>query len=242
MMESLRQIVGRMGQDPVIIAELVNKRSLTSDQLHNNLDTMKKREIRIAGAVAERRKQDGNLVFPNQDLRAAETLRLLAADSDYQIAMTLVDEIRQRLRELDAEIEMTGRRNNADQNIIAMVTAFISSGMQQEAHGILAVYMPEKSSSQEAVNVVVGEQSGSSENRVLAEVPNRGVFLVLEARPGKSPETIRAYCEGPDGKKVAVYAKNGNGQMLLRCLGKRVKIECTPGDKGLIAYKVEPIA
>lgn len=244
MMEALNQIVCRLGQDPQIIAALVNERSLTSDQLHNYLDILREREIRLAGSVAERKKQDSSLVFPNQDLRAAETLRLLAADTEYQNAKTNVDKIRQQLRLLDAEIELSGRRNNADQKIIALVTTFINAGMQQEVHGILSAYLQEEPVFQDTqINESPVETNRSSiGNGLKAGTNNDKIFLVLEARPSKSPGTVRAFCEGSDGQKVAVYAKNGNGQTLLRCLGKKVKIECTPGDKGLIAYKVEPVA
>lgn len=243
MIEVLNQMVNRLGQDPHAIAELVKKRSLCSDQLHNSLNTMREREINLAGYVADRRKQDGSLVFPNQDLRAAETLRLLAIDNDYQTAKTFVDETRQQLREFDSELEMIGRRNNADQKIIALVTAYISNGMQQEANSILNAYMSEEITSAAAIqNTVENAVNQTIRSGNQNSVATDGVFLVLEARPSRSPETIRAYCEGTDGRKVAVYAKNGNGQMLVRSLGKRVKIECTPGDKGLFAYKVEPVA
>ncbi|MBO8128053.1 MAG: single-stranded DNA-binding protein [Peptococcaceae bacterium] len=47
---------------------------------------------------------------------------------------------------------------------------------------------------------------------------------VLEARTTQSG-TVRAWCESGDGKKTAVFAKNGAGQMLLSAVGKRVSIQ-----------------
>jgi len=65
-----------------------------------------------------------------------------------------------------------------------------------------------------------------------------GTFTVLEARPGKSPGTVRAYCQAADGSKYAVYAKNGSGQALAGAVGRRVTVKYRQGDKGLIALDV----
>lgn len=66
-----------------------------------------------------------------------------------------------------------------------------------------------------------------------------GTFTVLETRAGKSPGTVRAYCQAADGNKVAVYAKNGNGQVLAGAVGKTVNVKYRQGDKGLIALNVQ---
>lgn len=67
-----------------------------------------------------------------------------------------------------------------------------------------------------------------------------GVFTVLETRAGKSPGTVRAYCQaiGSD-QKVAVYGKNGNGQVLAGAVGKTVAVKYRQGEKGLIAVNVQ---
>ena len=68
------------------------------------------------------------------------------------------------------------------------------------------------------------------------------VFTVLEARPGSSPGTVRAWCEGADGRKVAVYGKNGAGEALAGAVGRRVEVRYRRGDKGLIAVEARPVA
>ena len=66
-----------------------------------------------------------------------------------------------------------------------------------------------------------------------------GEFTVLEARLGKSPGTVRAYCEASDGNKYAIFAKNGNGKKLSTAIGKTIRAKYIQGDKGLIAFEVE---
>jgi hypothetical protein len=64
-----------------------------------------------------------------------------------------------------------------------------------------------------------------------------GIFTILEVRDGRSPGTVRAWCEGPEGK-VAVFAKNGTGQALRDALGRQIEARYRRGDKGLIAFSV----
>ena len=47
---------------------------------------------------------------------------------------------------------------------------------------------------------------------------------VLEAKETKNPGTVRAWCE-IDGKKEAIFAKNGTGKVLLGSIGKNVAIK-----------------
>lgn len=46
----------------------------------------------------------------------------------------------------------------------------------------------------------------------------------LEARPGSSPSTVRAWCEGADGRRVAVCGKNGAGEALAQAVGLRAEV------------------
>ncbi|MGI6284851.1 hypothetical protein SEF58_03415 [Neomoorella humiferrea] len=65
-------------------------------------------------------------------------------------------------------------------------------------------------------------------------------MTVLEARPGSSPGTVRAWCEGAEGK-VVVYGKNGAGEALAGAVGKKVQVRYRHGNKGLIAVEVRPV-
>lgn len=112
----------------------------------------------------------------------------------------------------------------------------------------------ETSEIEAAIASVIGHQLNTVEkmeqvqpavDRTEADQHNNGMesgeFLVLEARPGSSPGTVRAYCEGKDGNKQAIFAKNGMGQKLSQALGKKVFVKYRQGDKGLIAYVVDII-
>lgn len=83
--------------------------------------------------------------------------------------------------------------------------------------------------------------SDQSKSRANGDGTQSGIFTVLEARPGKSEGTIRAYCQAEDGQKVAVYGKNGNGQALAGNIGKQVNIRFRHLDKGLFAVSVQPV-
>ncbi|MGB9804374.1 hypothetical protein, partial [Desulfofundulus sp.] len=80
-----------------------------------------------------------------------------------------------------------------------------------------------------------GGQVPPSQNAQADDGTETGTFKVLEARPGKSPGVVRAYCRAKDGTKHAVFAKNGAGQALAGAVGKTVEIKYRQGDKGFIA-------
>ncbi|ABO49387.1 hypothetical protein Dred_0849 [Desulforamulus reducens MI-1] len=67
-----------------------------------------------------------------------------------------------------------------------------------------------------------------------------GVFNILEIRDS-SPGTIRAWCDGEDGSKSAIFVKNGMRQKVIQAqeLGKKIFVKYRQGDKGLIAYGVD---
>jgi hypothetical protein len=67
-----------------------------------------------------------------------------------------------------------------------------------------------------------------------------GTFTVLEVRAGKSEGTVRAYCQGEDGAKVPIYAKNGAAQALSKAVGKKVVVKFRRLDKGLFALEARP--
>lgn len=62
---------------------------------------------------------------------------------------------------------------------------------------------------------------------------------VLEARPGKSENVIRAYCETGDGERVAVYGKNGTGRKLAALVGQEITVRFKEGNYGWFAVAVK---
>jgi hypothetical protein len=81
-------------------------------------------------------------------------------------------------------------------------------------------------------------QQGQPDGQTAGDGTETGTFKVLELRQGKNQGVVRAWCEGADGRKVAVFAKNGAGQALAGAVGKTVEIKYRQGDRGLIALNV----
>lgn len=79
-----------------------------------------------------------------------------------------------------------------------------------------------------------GNGNGSASNNGFKEAK----VTVLEARPGKSEGTIRAYCQTEGGEKVAVYAKNGTGKKLAGAIGEAVAVKYKEMDHGWFAVAV----
>lgn len=242
MMENLKEIIRRLSDDPDRIATMIIQRAAASDELHSHLDMIQSREVKIAGDVAGRRKNDGSLVFANRELREAEAIRILATDTDYIEAKTNADFARTQLRQLDAAIESATRRNSSDEKIVGLITALINAGKCQEANEIVLNYQvgaattSNNSIQQEKQDINQGTSNNAT--AVDTNATTTALVTVLEARPGTSPGTIRAYCKAQDGTKVAVFAKNGNGQTLLSAIGLKVQIEYQKVDRGWFAYKV----
>lgn len=253
MREVLIDIAKRLGEVPTLSGELVKKRAEVSDTLHKNLDSMKEREVQVAGAVASEKNGDGKCVYPNEQARQAEFARRLQADTEYQNVKAEVDRLRQELRELDARIEETGRRHRSDSNMACLVASLLGAGLKEDAEAVLTAYAGGTGMAAEV------EDAGKTvEHDSHAEAPAKpaapetpapsggedletGVFKVLEARPGKNEGTIRAYVEGTEGK-VALYAKNGAGKALAAAVGRTVEAKYRRLDKGLYAVQVRPVA
>ncbi|AEG15167.1 hypothetical protein Desku_1587 [Desulfofundulus kuznetsovii DSM 6115] len=82
------------------------------------------------------------------------------------------------------------------------------------------------------------DQKAQPDGQTAVDGTETGTFKVLELRQGKNQGVVRAWCEGADGRKVAVFAKNGAGQALAGAVGKMVEIKYRQGDRGLIALGV----
>ncbi|MEW5934517.1 MAG: hypothetical protein AB1816_13150 [Bacillota bacterium] len=243
MRETLEAVAKRLGELPALAGELVRRRAEVSDALHKALDRAKEIEARVGGEVAAVKNGDGRPVYGNEAARAAEIAQRLTADRAYQEARTEADRFRRELAELDARIEETGRRHRSDANLAYLVASLIGAGLRPEAEAVLAAYaegcatqtgiLPEAVAPGGAEPVQAEEPAPAKGDDLL-----EGTFKVLEARSGKSPGTVRAWCEADDGTKVAVFGKNGTAKALSAAVGKRVTIRYRKLDKGLFAVKV----
>ncbi|MDH7577166.1 MAG: hypothetical protein QHH75_04900 [Bacillota bacterium] len=243
MREVLVDIAKRLGEIPTLSGGLVKRRAEVSDALHKSLDSMKDREVQVAGAVAAEKNGDGKPAFPNEQARQAEIARRLAADPGYTFTRAEADLRRAELKELDAEIEQVGRRHRSDSNVAYLVASLLGAGLKEDAEAVLTAYAEgtgktvEHDSHAEAPAKPAAPETPAPSGGDDLET---GVFKVLEARPGKSDGTIRAYVEGPEGK-VALYAKNGAGKTLAASVGRTVEAKYRHLDKGLYAVSLRPV-
>ncbi len=243
----LSGIIERLLTGPDRIAALISERADVSNAINSFLDIIQEREVSISGIVADRRKQDGSSVFPLAALRQAEICRMLKTDTSYQQAKNGASEAQCRLQQLDAALEKATRQNDSDNNMVALVTALISSGRGNVAEDTLKAYCQcPVGNAENAATPIVVESSNANQPSVVGSEQNpqggTAIVKVLEARTSNASGTIRAFCEMPDGSKVAIYAKNGYGQLLQKSQGNSVKVEYNVVKKGWFAYKVEPAA
>lgn len=247
MREVLMEIAKRLGEVPVQAGELVRRRAEISDALHRALDALKQREVEVAGAVASERNGDGKPAYPNEQARAAEIAKRLAADTGYTFAKAEADLLRQELRELDARIEETGRRHRSDSNMAYLVASLLNAGLTADAEAVLTAYAEGACTptqvpapTQEAQPAAPQAPAGSGKSK--EDGLETGTFEVLEVRPGSKEGTIRAYCESETTGKIAVYAKNGEGRTLASAIGRKVELKYRRVDRGLFAVSVRPVA
>jgi len=208
-----------------------------------SLDDLKAREAEVAGAVAAETDGNGGKKYPNEAARNAEIQRRLAADAGYQALRAEADRLRQELRAADAEIEQVGRRHRSDANMAYLVASLLGAGLRAEAEAALAAYGEPQEAPEEPQAQAEAEPKpdAQAQGQAKADGLETGTFTVLEVRAGKSEGTVRAYCEGPDGK-TAVYAKNGAAKVLSGAAGRKVEVRFRRLDKGLFAVEARPVA
>ena len=243
MRETLIQIANRLREAPDRAGKLVLRRGVISDELHVTLEAIKIREAEVAGAVAVETDGNGGKKYPNEAARNAEIQRRLAADAGYQALRAEADDLRRELRMLDAEAEQVGRRHRSDSNMAYLVASLLGAGLRAEAEAVLAAYGAETEAAEAQAEPKAQEPKAEPEaqGQAKADGLETGTFTVLEVRAGKSEGTVRAYCEGPDGK-TAVYAKNGAAKVLSGAVGRKVEVKFRRLDKGLFAVEARPVA
>lgn len=231
--------------------------------LHDTLDEVKKHEVLVAGQVAAERKSN-QLVFPNEDVRKAETLRRLDRDGEYQSLKEKLQDARVNLAFAEAELEREKAGHSGLVAITGFIAAMVNAGQISDLKNIEAVMAgmlghgeQGNKAGQDAAGGVANSRNHQGQPLSAPAQPpvqgftqtdaqedndvESGAFMVLEARESR-PGTVRGYCQSPDGNKVAIYAKNGNGQILAQAIGGFVQVTFRRGDKGLIATSVKKVS
>jgi len=223
----LTDLAARLAAAPEAAAELTARRKAVSDELHRALDRMKEIEARVSGEVAAEADESGNRRFPNEAARAGEIARRLAADPEYQQCRAAADRLREELRGLDAEIERVQRRHQSDAALASVAAALFQAGRADLAEAALAAYGGD-GRPQAGAGAQPREERGDGLQE--AEV------VVLAARMNDNG-VVRAWCEAADGSRVAVFARDAAGSVLLNSRGRRVRARCRRVDRGLYAVE-----
>lgn len=205
------------------IEDLVIQKHISRNTLYDNVDRVKEREARINPANRDSDKSLQNLRAQLDDSRANFALSEAAYEK--------------------AKSEQAGLIS-----LVGLLAAYSQAGKDTtELEAALAKQLGvnqvrEQNSSNPAgeETEASGQEEGQSTSRNdFSNGIQTGKFKVLEARPGTSPGTVRAYCESGDGSKCPIFAKNGNGKKLAGAIGREVSVKYCQGNKGLIAIEVE---
>ncbi len=231
--------------------------------LYDILDAVKRHEVLVAGQVASERKGNQQ-AYPNEDVRKAEILRRLERDDEYKSLKKKLQDARATLTLTEAELEREKAGHSGLVAMTGLITAMVNTGQISDLKNVEAVMagmLGHRDQGDNAGQAVAGgvANSGNHQGQPLGtpeQTPvqgstqsatqednevESGAFMVLEARESK-PGTIRGYCQSPDGNKIAIYAKNGNGQTLTQAIGGFVQVTFRRGDKGLIATNVKMVS
>lgn len=228
--ELLKSIVKEIKNAPEDISQLMTERKDIGCKMSKKIEEQKKYEIVFMAKVA-----DGSDKYSTKEQKEAKARELLAKNENYLKIMKEIEELTLRKNASDILIDEKNRSYSNNNKILDLTTAFINAGMKNEANDVLESYCQEdKRVAEVEVNTNEKKEIKKEESQ---NNENKDKFLVLEARETK-PGTVRAYCQMPDGSKVAVFGKNGIDKKLMSSIGKEIEIAYSTLNKGLFAISI----
>ena len=235
----LRTLVEQARRLPEEVEKLALEAQQAKQVLHELLELQKQEEARIALEVASEKGEDGKARFPNEAARQGEIARRILASERWRELKRDIDEARREWWEAEAKLERLKLEHRTTVALLDLVAGAIRAGKSpEEAEALLAVRSEDNAS--RAPN---GE--GKAHRRPQDTTANGNgtrwaTVRVLEARPGKSEGTIRAWCEEVEtGEKQAIFAKGQVAERLARAIGKKVRVEYREVDHGWFAVAVK---
>ncbi|HHY93826.1 MAG TPA: hypothetical protein GX513_02260 [Firmicutes bacterium] len=226
----------------------VEKAAVEAQQLKQDLyelaEMQKRLEAEIASEVANERNGEGKPKFPNDAARQGEISHRILASEKWRGLKRDVDQARKEWWEAEARLERMKLEHRSTIALLDVVAGAIRAGKSpEEAEGLLAADCdtPASKPSQNGGKPTVTQDDttqGGGNGKENGGGLRQATVKVLEARPGKSEGTVRAWCEAEDGDKVAVFGKNGTAKKLAASIGEKVRVEYREGDYGWFAVKV----
>jgi hypothetical protein len=235
----LRELVEQARRLPEEVEKAAVEAQELKQQLYELAEMQKRLEAEIALVVASEKGEDGRPRFGNEALRQGETTRRILASDKWRQLKKDVDEARRAWWEAEARLERLKLEHRTAIALLDVVAGAIRVGKSpEEAESLLAVDCgtPASKPSENGGKPTATQDSTTSNGN--GNGLKQAVVKVLEARPGKSEGTVRAWCETEDGDKVAVFGKNGTAKKLAAAVGGTVRVEYREGDYGWFAVKV----
>jgi hypothetical protein len=250
----LRTLIEQAHSLPGTIDSMIREVAETKQRMHDLLQDKAKIEAQVAGEVANEPNGDGKKKYPNEEARKAEIARRLTDNELYQETDAAIRKTRDQVIDLEAKLDRSRYEHRSTTALLNLLAAAIQNGRQDvEAAVLTRIKDPEeqKTDAQEkftgALKVLNGSEDKSKGQNAVPQGNGNGSngngykeakVTVLEARPGKSAGTIRAYCQTEGGEKVAVYGKNGAGKKLAGAIGELVDVKYKEMDHGWFAVAV----
>ena len=235
----LRELVEQARRLPAEAEKAAVEAAELKQQLYELAEMQKRLEAEIAAEVAGEKNGDGRPAFPNEAARQGEISRRILASERWRELKRDVDEARKAWWEAEAKLERMKLEHRTAIALLDVVAGAIRAGKSpEEAEGLLAVdcKAPASKPPENGGKPTATQDSTTSNGN--GNGLKQAVVKVLEARPGKSEGTVRAWCETEDGDKVAVFGKNGTAKKLAAAVGGTVRVEYREGDYGWFAVKV----
>lgn len=246
----VRELVERARRLPAEIEGMVLALADKKQALHDLVQVKAQFEASLAGEVASEVDEIGRKRYPNEESRKAEIARRLQENREYQETEQMLRDIRQECIELEARLDRARYEHRAATTLLYLVASGVQGGNQAVVDAVLGVCAApaqDQSREEKMQNFVSCLQAGEVPHESDQQKGSRQAkgdyrearVTVLEARPGKSENVIRAYCETGDGERVAVYGKNGTGRKLAALVGQEITVKFREGNYGWFAVAVK---
>jgi len=247
----VRELVEQARRLPVEIEEMVLALAGKKQALHDLVQVKSQIEAGLAGEVAGEVDETGRKRYPNEESRKAEIARRLLENREYDEADRLLRATRQECIELEAKLDRAHYEHRTATSLLYLLASGVQGGSQAVVDAVLgadaAPAAQDAAREKNVQNFVNCLQTGEVPNDRVPQKGSRQVkgdyrearVTVLEARPGKNENVIRAYCETGDGERVAVYGKNGTGRKLAALVGQEITVRFKEGDYGWFAVAVK---
>ncbi|RPF47106.1 hypothetical protein EDD75_1379 [Thermodesulfitimonas autotrophica] len=239
----LKNLIEQARVLPGEVERLTLKLYETKQRLHTLLEDKAKLEAQVAGEVAGETDGNGKKRYPNEEARKAEIAKRLAANEIYQANEEAVKQAREEAVALEAKLDRARYQHRTATTLLNLLASAIQAGRKDIEEAILSSTEAAKREAAKKFvegvkEIAKGNGSSNGNGNGNGNSLKEAKVTVLEARPGKSEGTIRAYCQTEEGEKVAVYAKNSTGKKLAAAIGEAVALKFKEMDHGWFAVSI----